>query len=103
MKSKKILCCILASMIIVSTTAGAALSASAADSNVVAVSDGVAEQNQITAENTSFVVGTGNNKKVVVKTNSASQNVSIAVGDEVIASSETSSLISIQNGEVTVR
>ena len=102
MKSKKILCCILASMIIVSTTAGAALSASAADSNVVAVSDGVAEQNQITAENTSFVVGTGNNKKVVVKTNSASQNVSIRFRDEEIVSSKTSSLVSIQNGEVTV-
>lgn len=102
MKSKKILCCILASMIVVSTTAGATLSVSAADSDVIAVSDGVAEQNQITAEHTNFIVGEGNNKKVVINTNSTSQNVSVRYKGSVIASTEDAKKVTIQNGVVTV-
>ena len=102
MKSKKILCCILASMIIASTTVSAALSVSAVNNNVLAVSDSIAEENNITADYTAFLIGYGNKKQLTVKTNSTSENVRICREDTEIASTANPKQVTIQDGVVTV-
>ena len=98
MKSKKILCCILASMIIASTTVSATLSVSAVNSDVVAVSDSVTAKAQITADYTSFMIG--NSKQLVIKTNSTSEKVSVSANGTVIATSDNPEKDTIKDGVV---
>lgn len=102
MKSKKILCCILASMIIASTTVGATLSVSAVNNDVIAVSDSITKENNITADYTSFIIGGSNNKQLIIRTNSTSENVSICLGEQEIASTKNNKQVTIQDGVVSV-
>ena len=98
MKSKKILCCILVSMIIASTTVSATLSVSAVNSDVVSASDSVTAKTQITADYNSFMIG--NSKQLIINTNSTSEKVTVFANNEVIATSDNPEQVTIKDGVV---